>query len=512
MLPAAGARREPPPAAAPAKAPGVTATVIRQADGTRTELAWDGPLLSWAVPKDAQGKRTLYVLAGPARDPKRDTSCGVDRDAGSTASDASLYRWRQDDGERLELLASGLPHGGLEAADLDGDGAEELVLVRDGAIDELKPAGATGAITAVTIVHDPAIAAAFGDPRAARSAIEARDTSLRIALPGEFRSYGRLPSGAYALRSALALPMKIIPSNGRVAVETPDVNDLGAVAGIGLTFATDPEPIGALRVRTTLTTPDASPRRDPIECWARLPAPERVLDNTFAIMDGTPVWIATTMSAERLDVFGEKLLRIYPLAGDRTRVGVLPRATATTGLNIWQTGFPVVLDLDRDGHDDLAISYWKGLRRSIAAVEVYPGESSGQLGKRREIEFTVDDADEGWLSFGRDADGDGHPDLIVLTGTSVLVYPGSAERVIERAVVERVSRRIELAPGRPHANSVNVAFELGGGVTIARGDPGFGTPRPIDLDGDGQVELVFAGNVSGTGRATVIAFRKAGGG
>src|SRR5262249_10218265 len=43
------------------------ATVVRAHDGWRADLAFDGQLLGWAVPRGANGKRTLFVLIGAWR-------------------------------------------------------------------------------------------------------------------------------------------------------------------------------------------------------------------------------------------------------------------------------------------------------------------------------------------------------------------------------------------------------------------------------------------------------------
>jgi len=513
LLPAAAKRKEPPPSSTPpAPAPPASATVAREADGVRTDLTWDGPVLGWALPKDPDGRRTLFVLVGPPPDDKPEAACSVAAEQDThPAQDARLFRWSLDRPDRLEPLATGLSHGRLDAVTSGEIGRERLVLVRDGAIDEVMFDTDDGKPAARSLVRDAAIAGTYAGPRAARSAADADDPGLRLTVAGELQSFGRRASGDYGLTGASPLPIRILPGARRILIDTPEVNALGTVGSDGPLFATDPEPIGTSRVRTFLITPDLRPSRAPVECWARLPGPERVLDSGFAVMDGAPVWIALTMSAEKLSVFGEKALRIYGLSGDRTRVGEAPRATATTGLNIWQPAFPVVADLDGDGHDDLVLGYWKGLRRSIAALEVYRGAGKGQLGKRHDMEIPVEEADEGFLSFGRDADGDGRPDLIVLDGSAALVFPGSKERVSERPVAPAPSRRVPLPAGRPRALSANVMFAMGGGVTISRDDPGFGTPRPIDIDGDGRVELIFAGNVSGRGRISVIAFRGAAG-
>ena len=45
----------------------------------------------------------------------------------------------------------------------------------------------------------------------------------------------------------------------------------------------------------------------------------------------------------------EKLLRLYALEGDRTRLGVRPLFAAASRMNLWQDGTPVLRDVDGDG-------------------------------------------------------------------------------------------------------------------------------------------------------------------
>ena len=492
---AAAKRKAPPAPKPPAPPPTVTASVVREADGTRVDLTWDGPLLGWAIPRDGSGHRTLYTLIGPKHDDAPST-CAVDDEAAhAPKSDARLFRWREETPERLDVVASGLPNARLEAVSLDG--VERLVLVRDGGIDTV---GDDGTVT--PLVADREVTWTLGNAREGADA-DLPDDRLRVALPGELRTYGRGETGAWRIASSSALPIRVAPGQRATRIETPAVHAVGKQGGEEV-FATEPEPIGTTRVRTTLIKPNA----DPLECWAQLPAPERVLDNTFAIMDGRVVWIALTMSADKLSLFAEKTLRVYDLAADRTRVGAAPRIALATGLNIWQFGYPVVTDLDRDGRDDLVIAYWKGLTHSIAALEVYPGDGVGGLGKKRTTEVTVDDADEGFLSFGRDLDGDGRPDLAVVTKTALVVYSGTAEP-LKRPIAEKPSRRVSLLTDRPGANATEVDFSLGG-MRVWHGDPGYGVPRPVDLDGDGQAELLFVGNRGSGGRASIVRFRKPG--
>jgi hypothetical protein len=516
LTPAAAARpkrrgaQHPSPAAAPLAAP--KSTVTTEPDGSRADLTGDGPLLGWAAPKNARGTRTIFVLIGPRTSEPADVSCGTEEVSSHPAAhDARLFRWSPRDPEPIALIHAGLPRGALEAADLDGDGRDELLLLADGSIDALsQEPSATGAAALRPLVRDAAIGTRYGDPRAARSAFDAADDRLRLSVSGEFVTYRSAPGGTAAPSAMLDLPVHVVPGRARIEVRTPEVVAIGSGRSKRMLFATAPEPAGGQRLHTLLLEPEAPAEERSLECWAQLPGPERLLDSALTLRDGRPVLVVTTMSAEKLSVFGEKMLRVFPLDGDRTRGGGSPQFVATTGLNLWQLGFISMTDLDRDGRDDLVIGYWKGLKRSIATLEVYRGEDGGAFAKARTTEIDVKDADEGFFSFGNDVDGDGRPDLVVVAAHEALVFPGApAGDRGKRAVAGTPSRRLSIPPDAPGARPIDVSFELGS-ISVSRRAPGFGTPRPMDLDGDGRVELVFAGDLHGTARLGVLWFRAEG--
>jgi hypothetical protein len=274
-----------------------------------------------------------------------------------------------------------------------------------------------------------------------------------------------------------------------------------------MVFATDTEPLGHRRLRTLLLDPEGPAEARVVESWALFPEPEGVVDSAFAMLQGAPVLIVTTTSADKLSLLGEKALRIFPLGGDRTRAGDAPLFSATTGINLWQQTFPAVVDLDGDGRDDLVLAYWKGLKNSIAALEVYKGGSASGFAKARTTSFDVDDGEKAFMQFGSDVDGDGRPDLILFAKREMLVFPGSEPgRAISKPVASSPSRRIPLAPDLPRPRGSEMSMSLSG-FQISRSDGGLGAPHLVDLDGDGRPEAVFAGNGGSGGRATVVFVR-----
>lgn len=496
--PAAAAKAKPhtrPPAASPAPVAPPQVAVLHLPDGWRADISFDGSLLGWAVPREGHGHRTLLLLAGPK---------GDDWASAADTRDARLYRWRLDAPERLEFLGAGFPAGSLEAADLDGDGQDELLLQRDGGIDLVTiPAGGSAGFRA--LVEDPVLAKPCCGPRMSWDAPTLDDTALRVAVVGAFRTYRRSPNGGVVVVSEQETSKRLSVGSERVSVESPAVRPVGKTSQGRVVFATEPEAMGKRRLRTLLFDPDGPQETQRVESWALFPGAERVVDSAFATLNGAPVLVVTTTSADKLSLLGEKALRLYPLAGDRTRAGDPPMYAATTGINLWQTAEPSILDLDKDGHDDLVLSYWKGLKNAIAALEVYRGTVEG-FEKPRTTSFDVEGGEKGFMEFGPDLDGDGHPDLILLATHELQVFPGAApDRAIAKPVDSRPSRRIALPdlPGT-HSSAVSVGAE---GFQVSRVYGGLGAPHCLDLDGDGRPEVVFAGDGASGGRVVVVVVR-----
>ena len=500
------------PRAAPQAASTLTApqvAVARLADGWRADIALDSRLLGWALPRGLGGGRELLLLAGPkpeAADENRSAPCGLRENASSIDRSSRLFRWRTESPERLDPVASGLPAGTLESADLDGDGMDELLLLRDGGID-LVASSPDGTATIRSIVENEELGAVFGGPRVAWDAAAAQDTALRVAILGAFRTYRRTPDGTTAVASELEVPQRVDAGPERVRILSPAVRPIGLSESRRMIFATEPEAFGRRRLHTLLLDPDGPRETHSIESWALFPEAERVVDRAFAILNGAPILIVTTTSADKLSLLGEKALRVYPLGGDRTRAGDAPLFAATTGINLWQLASPAVVDLDRDGRDDLVLAYWKGLKNSIAALEIYRGAGSS-FEKRRSISFDVAGGEKGFIGFGRDVDGDGRPDLILLANGELLVFPGAdPTRAVEKAITTQPSRRIAL-PGLPSTHSMELTAGANG-FEVHRVAGGLGTPHLLDLDGDGRPEAVFAGDSAAGGRIVVIFVRGA---
>ena len=498
------------PEAPPAPPPAPQAKVERGADGWRVDLTLDRPLLGWAMPRTQDGKGTLFLLAGPKHEPKEKSAaapCEERKSGDEDPRDAQLYRWRFGSPDQLELVGSQLPEGSLDAVDLDGDGNEELIVQRKGGIDRVAR-GPEGWASVAPLLENEDLGASRGGPRIAWDTNAAGDGRLRVPLLGGFRTYGPGSSGAWTLLSEIGVPQRVDYGPELFRVRSPSIEAVGRASDGRRLFATDPEPLGKRRLRTLLLDPDGPAESRVVESWALFPEPERMVDREFARLRGSPVLIVTTTTAEKMSILGEKALRIYPLGGDRTRAGDHPLFATMTNVNLWQQVRPTVIDLDADGHEDLVLAYWKGLKNSIVAFEVYRGTAAGSFDKARSTSFEVDDGKRGVLEFAKDVDGDGRPDAVLRAGNELLVFPGTeASRALEKPVETRPSRRIPLGSGIPDGGRTELSMGLEG-FAVSRGWGGLGTPHLLDVDGDLRPEAVFAGDTEGgLGRATIVFVR-----
>ena len=221
------------PAAAVAPTAAAHVAVARLADGWRADIALDGPLLGWALPRDRDGRRALFVLAGTKSDAASSGSapvCTVRDQAEKPARSARLLRWRSESPDALEPLGSGLPDGTLDSADVDGDGAEELLLQHDGTIDVVT-LSSDGSSAIRTLVEEPSLGTTCCGPRMAWDEAASQDTVLRFALLGAFRSYGPGRDGGVAITSELETPERVITGSDRVTVRSPAVRPIGRTVG-----------------------------------------------------------------------------------------------------------------------------------------------------------------------------------------------------------------------------------------------------------------------------------------
>lgn len=469
-------------------------------DGTRIDLKLDGPVLGLAVARREGDRRWVLVLVGRPEPQRGPTPCGVESAADAKPrGDARLFGWNPDHPETLSALGRDLPEGAIDTADLDGNGVDEIVLFGETGIAELLVDAEAGTTTVREL-----LAGRYSQVWDE----EGRDPALRAVSIGALATYRRGEGEAIRPVSDLELPIVVSRRGEGVHVRTTSFLPVDGIADGRVRFVAGLERIPDLRrVRTLLLDPEGPAESRVIEAWARFPSRERALENEVALLDGSPVLIVLTTPADKLSLFGEKLLRVFPLAADRTRSGHPPLLADETGINLWQGGTPEVLDLDGDGRDDLVLAYWKGLKDSIAALEVRKRLPDGSFAHAKTFDFDVKDGDRGWTFYGRDLDGDGRPDLALRAEGAFLVYPGSpGSQAIEHPVAKVPSRRIPLASDAMLSITAQ-SMSFGPQGLSVEYDVDARLPRFLDLDGDGRVEAILAGGSGAAGRVVIVRFR-----
>ena len=467
-------------------------------DATRTDLLVDGPIAGWAIARQAEGRRRLYVLVGKAKDEDAPKTCGVAPDAPAAPSqDARLFAFDPSRPDVLSRVGEGLPEGTMEAADVDGDGIDEVFVFAEDGIVELVVDLPTGTTSSRQVASGSFAPVPEGKEDSALRAIAGGAlTTLRRGAEGAVRAVGETEMPIYVDRRATGL-----------RVVTPGVRPAPRPEDGRARFTIGPERHGVERVRLLVLDPDGPAEARVVEAWGRFPGRERALESSVVLLDGKPVLVVLTTDADKLSLFGEKGLRIFPLQADRTRAGVAPILAVETGINLWQPAVPTVLDLNADGRDDLVLTYWKGLKDAIAALEVRTRLPDGPFSKAKTFDFDVPDGDRGSMFYGKDLDGDGRPDLALRAKGSLLVYPGSpGGQAAEKPVAKTPSRRILLSEDAlPDFTAQTMSFGPQGLSVEYDGDARL--PRFIDLDGDGRVEGIFVGGSDAAGRVTIVRFR-----
>ena len=429
----------------------------------------EGSIVDWLTTEAADGARAVVLVVQPA-------------DGGAL----QLLRLATDR-EHPSLAPLGAPpvpaDSTVLAARLGPGSATSLLVSRPGAIDRLEESGAPRWDPWIV---DPALRTARG-VRLDR----AQDGTPRVfaAGPGAIFAWKVGPEGPTRLGEA-ALPVEVRKKNDGLQLVSPFPSIFSG------RFVTPPEGMGSERVRAYVASASAWPPTFE-SCLGRLPSPERVLDRAIVSFDGEPHAVVATIDATKLELFGEKRVRVFPLRAERTRAGIEPRLAADTGMNLWQSASFVARDLDGDGRDDFAIAYWKGLRSAKAAIEVRLATEGGGFGPARRTEVGLDEDQPGWLGFEHDLDGDGVPDLVALAGSRVKIFRGRRTKD-GRGIVE--SKAFVDAPGGSLADR---AFTLAVGPSGVEGG-NVGTSdgcRVEDVDGDGVPEVVVASG----GRMTIVA-------
>lgn len=503
-------------AAPPAPKPqGVTVTAA--AKGTITDLRVSGWSVATALPRVAGAGREIVILAKvepsvPRAAKKATEPCAPSADKGRSADDDAprrLLRWSPAAPSVLAVLRDDVDPAiaALDAVDLDGDGSDEILLFRPGAV-EVLARGADGAFSGVPrpLLSDSALEVTER-ARLFRSPLYEAETLLRYSVPGSFRTYGPVEDGGrWGLRSSVPVPTEASAYSETLVVTNRAVAPVGRRADGTLVLATVPEQVGKERIRLWRLEPDAPGGPVAVECWCALPGQEQLVDWGYDILDGRPVLIATTTRADKMSLLGEKKIRVFPMEPDRTRRGARPIAAFESNLNLWQVTDPFFRDVDGDGASDLVLPHWKGLQNDIAAVSVHPGRPDGTISPKASTQsFEVDKGDRAFIEYGADFDADGNPELLLFGDGALRVFSGvPAARRPKALVAEKPAWSFPLPKDVAIGGSAGAGFGPDGIVSWRNAGP-MGSPVALDLDGSGGVELVLAGNTT-SGQGCVLVF------
>jgi hypothetical protein len=466
-----GAAPPPPPP------PPIGVTVTPLAGARRTDAVLPGRLLATVRPLGADGRSRLVALTTPD-DPAAE---------GSPKGPRSLYLIEPDRPGAPRRLLDGLPAeaDALAAADLDGDGTEEILLGEPG---RLLTLGSPDAPTAPRLLLE---AAGFDLRRQAST-----DGLFQTAEAGRLRTW-RLEGGLPVAGPEQPLPVRAARERRSLRLSSPPVTALAPAAGEPPLHAVGPEDSGKLRLRTLLLAPDGTTT----ESWSRLPGPETVDGFRYVTLDGRPVLIVTTADAGKIGVFAKQRFRLFPLNADRSRSGQPPSLAFETESNRWFPVEPVLLDLDRDGRQDLVVLQPEGVGGGDLVIDTFFGQGNGRFERPRRLKLNNQEA-RVW-SFGPDVTGDGLADLVSISKAGLRIFAGTSDP--RRELLDRRPGQTVDLGGAQERVEVSVGVGSGGMEMASTRANSIGGPWVEDLDGDGRAEILLSSrSAGGRGRVTVV--------
>ncbi|MEM8963762.1 MAG: FG-GAP-like repeat-containing protein [Acidobacteriota bacterium] len=383
-------------------------------------------------------------------------------------------------GDALITLHDELPEHTrmLYRRDVDGDGNDELFALRRGALDAL------GTVTtpARRLTLDLPGADPRGEPRTGLGTTAPEGAPLIVGASGRLWLIEPV-DGRLQVTGEHALPTEARRRRGGIELTSPKLTTIWRADGSPL-IAAGPISDGRQRLKTVLIDPSAPEDERRSEIFSLLPGAERVEESWYGLFAGRPRLLVTTTDAERIGIFDDKTVRLFPLLGDRTRAGRSPSLKAQTEVKRWNDLRPAIADVNRDGKDDLLLMQQADLSGNDLLVEAYLGKGTGRY-EPRTRKSELDDADH--VRLVGDLDGDGHGDLLEHRSGALVLHRGVDHR---RRVVDKKpgwTRRLDdlaRGTGSPYYTYFTIIdLDRRALLMTRRNDRGHGRVRIVTMDG-----------------------------
>lgn len=229
------------------------------------------------------------------------------------------------------------------------------------------------------------------------------------------------------------------------------------------------------------------PGGERLESRSLLPAPEQVAESAVVLVGDRPYLVVGTFRG--VGPAANKLLRVFPLAAGGEGAGTQPLVALQLPSKMWHEVRPLVADADGDGHPDLLVAANEGFAGRHVTVALFRGSGGGAI-SRQPAMVNVELGAGAWRH--GDVTGDGRPDLVTLRRGRLAIYAAGADGLPAKSPT-RVLELGEAPEPRREETTVSVSVSTEGGeteVTRSRDSGGASGWGLLDVDGDGTQEVL----------------------
>jgi hypothetical protein len=244
---------------------------------------------------------------------------------------------------------------------------------------------------------------------------------------------------------SIDLPLVVDRSWGGLDLETPPVVKLSIGENGTQSYLVGPQAHGLHRLRTMFIELEGDQSPSTFEVWSMFPGPETVEESWYVVFNDQPALIVTSVQADKHGVFEKKKIRLFMLEKDRSRSGSPPVLEAITRSRNWYSTCAGIADVNGDDLDDVVSAQPQGLGAGKLWVTAYISDQQGGF-ETKPLGTMLQISDGERCSLDFDFDQNGQPDLLVVQGDDVLIFPlmrhpGGKDRNL---VAETPRWRIEL--------------------------------------------------------------------